>query len=469
NKPETAFYHGLLGVISLARRVTPGCIADDKLRYFESPFEHIPSPFRAPKAIEDSEVADAEGAIHMDFGNYTIGRLIADRGNYDDQHPTYQAVRRQIEARIVKLGYSASRFKNVDKDIAEETWRTTGRHRQPKIDRYGKKYSWIAYFEMYGLLSDQGQLAEEPVTERISDADIDPSFPLPPRTWRPILPKLFKRTTREPKEWISRGPTPDYDHLLNPTNVDRQRGPWALLEGFIEQSAPRDDRRIFTFLRGVFVNSKQTRRLLSAFNARKYPGNHAIPEPTGDYYTYGGEIPWSDRFGSNIRGPNGEVRRDEREAFEHHDGSQWKPGIPVEIPVCRFAWESYHSQLNQVSGIEVPAPALCQHFGLVNRRGEWDLYDAKGHLATAYRKFEDAPVTLSTQLIYIRCDLLADYLEKTRQTLVWLLWGERGVHHPAGREFREGLGDLFRRNLHIHHRGGFWTAKVRSTIERKPR
>ena len=32
---------------------------------------------------------------------------------------------------------------------------------------------------------------------------------------------------------------------------------------------------------------------------------------------------------------------------------------PVEVPVYRFTWEGYHSELNQVSSVYVPAPALC--------------------------------------------------------------------------------------------------------------
>jgi hypothetical protein len=408
-------------------------------------------------------VADAKGAIRMDFGNYTIGGLIPGRSNYDDRHPTYQEVRRQIEARIIELGYSSSRFKNIDSAIAEDAWRTT-RRRQSRIDRYGKKYSWIAYFEMDGLRDDQGALPKWHAAERTSDVDIDPSFPQAPRTWMPALPDLFVESPCEHQAWIANGPTPDYDHLLNPTQVDGQPGAWALLEGYIEQSATNDDRHVFTFLRGVFVDSDRVQALLSAFNAKAYPGNHAIPEPTEDYYTYAGEIPWSYRFGSGLLGPNGEARRDQRDAFEYHDGSQWQPGIPVEVTVCRFAWERYHSELNQVSGAIVPAPAICQHLGLVNRQGEWDLYNTASNLATIYREFKVEHDTFSSRLAYIRCDLVAGYLRETGQTLVWMLWGERDFHHRTGQELSDDLRDLFSQNLHIHRRSSSWSPKARTSV-----
>ena len=68
----------------------------------------------------------------------------------------YRRVRRQIEKRVVELGYSKSRFEHIDRRIAEESLAGASAETDPKTDRYGKKYSWIAYFEMYGLRREQG-------------------------------------------------------------------------------------------------------------------------------------------------------------------------------------------------------------------------------------------------------------------------------------------------------------------------
>lgn len=46
-----------------------------------------------------------------------------------------------------------------------------------KVDRYGKKYSWIAYFKLSGWLQDQGFLSRRQDEGRTWDVDIDPSFP----------------------------------------------------------------------------------------------------------------------------------------------------------------------------------------------------------------------------------------------------------------------------------------------------
>jgi len=440
-----------LGVISVASKVSPSCIPKDKLPYLRPPFDHLPSPFPPATEIKDSDVAPAKEAILMDFDNYIIGNLIPDRRNYDFENTTYRDVRRQIRRRVVELGYSPDRFAAADKMIGGGEWRAAARGAS-KTDRYGKKYSWIAYFEMYGLRLDQGTLSQWRIGERVAQADIDPSFPEPAKIWTPSLTDLFTTSPAEPRAWLAGGATPDYDHLLNPEAVDGQKGPWVLLNGFLEQTAKGDARRIFSFLRGLLVRQDRVAKILTVFNTIEYPGNNAIPEPQKDHYTYAGEIPWSPRFGSALRSPTGRARRDQREAFVLHDGKRWLPGIAVEVPAYEFSWESHHSTLNQVSGITVPAPALCERLRLSHRGGEWDLYDRTGRIATIYREFKADTDTFGSSLLYLRADLMAEYLARTGQTLVWFVWGEREFEHQTLLALRDQFRDIYARHEHIHRR-----------------
>jgi hypothetical protein len=193
-----------LGVITLAQKIEPDCIAEAKRGFLVRPYNHLPSPFRPANDITDSEVASADRAMRMDFANYTLGRLVPGRSNYDDKHEGYKNMRRQIEGRIVDLGYSPARFDNIDNMIDRAAWRSE-RAGKTKIDRYGKKYSWIAFFEMYGVRLDTGQLSEYD-GERPSDADIDLSFPESPKTLQPVLADLFSGSPTEPRKWLSTRP-----------------------------------------------------------------------------------------------------------------------------------------------------------------------------------------------------------------------------------------------------------------------
>jgi hypothetical protein len=442
-----------LGVITLAQKIDPNCILEDKQACLAPPY-HLPSPFPPADQISDEEVAGAKRAMHMDFENYTLGHLIRNRSNYDYNHETYKDIRRQVEYRIANLGYSPERFGATDKTIAESGWHAESRGKS-KTDRYGKKYSWIAFFEMYGIRLDAGELSEWHDRERSSDVDIDPSFPETPKTFQPALPDLFSGSPTDPRRWLSEGPRPDYQGLLQRDEIDGEPGPWLLLEGYVEQSAPTDNRRVFTFLRGILVKREHTAQLLAGFNAIEYPGNSAVPEPSKDYYTYAGEVPWSKHFAPGLRDSDGKAKRDEQAALVAHDGRRWLPGIPIEIPAYDFAWESYHSELNQVSGTSFLAPALCERFGLSNRRGEWDLYDQSGRLATAYREFKGDNDSFRSNLLYLRADLMASYLS-SELDLVWLVWGERNFHFKS---FDSEPHDAFSGNTHIHRHSGKWDQK----------
>jgi hypothetical protein len=444
-----------LGIISLAEKVQPGCIPTDKRQYLSPPFDHLLSPFSPPENITDDEITRAQDAMHMDFENYTLGGLIRNRRNYDFDNPDYKTVRRQIEHRIVELGYGPERFAATDKLLAQAGWRAESAGRS-KIDRYGKKYSWIAYFEMYGLRADRGLISEWHDRKRPSEADIDPSFPEPARKWLPSLPEIFTASAAEPRAWVRDGPAPDYRALLNPAEVDDERGPWVVLEGYIEQSSTSDRRHIFSFLRGILVKEEDVETVLKTFNAIEYPGNSAIPEPSKCYYTYAGEIPWSEHFAEHLRESNGSAKRDEQAAFAIHDGTRWLPGVSVELPAYNFAWESYHSPLNQAGGATLLAPALSESLRLSNRQAQWDLYDPSGRLATIYRRFKKDEDQFRSDLLYLRSDLMRDYLATTAQRLVWLVWGERNFTRMGDFRGQEEFYDLFRDHSHIHRFSAEW-------------
>jgi hypothetical protein len=439
-----------LGVIELAQLVDPQCLPVDSRSWREPPFNHLPIPFRSAEDISAAHTADAEHAIHMDFGNYTLGRLIPGRGNYDFKNREYIDVRKQIEARIVDLGYAAANFISIDREIGERSWRAESRE-ELAADRYGKKYSWIAYFEMYGLRSDRRQLGEDSERERTSDVDIDPSFPAEPRAWeRPPFVDPYPGAPLSACAWLAKGPKPEVRQFLEINESETgDEGPWVLLHGYLEQTAKRDGRRIFTFVNGLLISPARLTTLAAAFDHVEFPGNSAIPDPQSHYYLYAGEIPWSRHY-KNVSRLTAKAPRDLGRAFGYFDGRRWQPGIPVEVPFRRFSWESYHSALNQVSGIDVLAPALCDNLKLTARQCEWDLFDGVGRRATLYREFKAEGDTFGSNWLYIRADLLTRYLTRTRQRLLWLVWGERGFEARTAISMRDAEDDLFLGREYIH-------------------
>ena len=410
-----------LGITDLARRTDPNCIPKMQLRHLRRPLSAVCSPFPLPSEIDEAEVEESKSAIHMDFENYTLDRLVKGRGNYDFEHEGYRAVRKQVLWRIGNLGYTEKKFRAIDAEIVHAGERRSDLD-PSKIDRYGKKYSWIAYFELYGVRLDAG-LLDEWREERPSDADIDPSFPIEPTTWIPPLSGIFERSPSSPREWLTCMATPAYEGLLHRGGVDDAPGSWVLLNGWIQERAITDGRRLFTFLQARFVNQAVLGRLATTFLRRDYPGNHALGTPCDDYYTYAGEIPWSARYAAAFRTPDGDAERQLDTAFAEYSADQTTVGIPIEIPVCYWAWESYHSVTNQVGGIYFPAPALCESLGLVNHARDLNLYDSDGKRATVITSAESSDLGIDCHFLFVRSDLLDRYLRHTGQRLIWFVWG----------------------------------------------
>lgn len=448
-----------LGIIALARRIAPSCLTEKELTYLSPPFSHLPSSFEdPPKATEEQIKKVKEAAISMDFGNYTFGRLIPKRSNYDYDNPDYIATSRAIMDRMISLGYDPDRFQPIDRNLRSHS--RLGQENR-KVDRYGKKFGWIAYFEMWGWRSDNNLLPDWRSDQRSSDADIDPTFPVKEKSWIPTLPELFTGSPNKIADWILEGPTPDYSSLLQISDVDKVAGNWVLLDGFIVETAQTDHRQIFTFLRGVFVHKVNVEQLLKTFESMEYPGNDLIPRPPERHYIYAGEMTFEDPPG--LPG----LAHSEKESDEISykiSKDQWSArGVPIELPVQVYAWESYHSELNTSGGVSFPSVRLCQSLGLSYRPGQLELCDDIG-VASLYRKLDTEDISLRGQVAYLRADLLQRYLDETDQSLVWLMWGERDQHYRGRSSDGDELHHLYADHKHIHKRAAVWLNNTKVSV-----
>ncbi len=432
-----------IGVLQILLRMRPRALSrEDKELLVLAPGQ-APALFRTPSRIRKADVEDPELAIHMDFGNYTIGRLVEDRRNYDFKHREYAGVRRQIADRMQQLGYSSGLFKEMDSAIDRQ-----GGYRRDayKVDRYGKKYSWLAFFEMYGLRAAMGKIEDHPIRDpRSSNSDIDPSFPEPIPEWDPPRRSIFDSSPVEIHEWILKGETPDYESLLHMNEVDGHRGDWVLLDAAIHEGV-QDGRELRGWVASVFVPERSAQRMLADVEAGRDLSDNGIPDLGADYYTFHGEIPWSRAYGSNVRTKRGLPKRVSDRAFDYFD-RRWKPGIPVEGTCRRWAWEGHHSELNQVGSLVFPAPPIAVALDLRVVGGSSDMVDQRGNVATIYRK---APGTgFGSHFLYIRRDLVEEYTSRCRLRLVQALVCERNLSYRiTERHLPDSVRRLFQAHVH---------------------
>lgn len=396
--------------------------------------------------------------LHMDFANYTLGTLVPNRENYDFDHPEYGKVYRQINWRIHDLGYTQEQFENIDARLAEATFRQFSRESSGlKTDRYGKKYAWIAFFELYGLRKDLGLLegAFSSPPERPYDTDIDPSFPEPVTECYLIQENLLGDFELPLEAWLEDGGVPDLTPYLIVDALLGEDGPWVMLDGYVNQEDQTVERGRFTFIRGLCVAAQEAEAILGRL-AEQDLGGRWLPEIGEDHFTYAGEIPWSDTFGSSdehelafVIGHKrvvDDVPKPIEFVFDDEAGTLTLEGFgetvvaehvvdeyeryEVLLPVWEVGWSDDTSAANPGYSVQVPAKQIAEHLDLCNQPQTFDLYEKNGRRASVSLRYKDEAGNRQ-HFVFLRKDFLDRYLFETAGALVWAVWGEREKHYKS--------------------------------------
>ncbi|GHF13926.1 hypothetical protein GCM10017044_05020 [Kordiimonas sediminis] len=434
-----------LGIIALAHKIGPFQFTSAEIENMEPPFPTISNIFPDPEEIQQETCDYVKPAIHMDFGNYTIGRLIEGRANYDSNHQEYQDVLKQIEWRIADLGYDTDRFEPLER---REVFGRQGGEAS-KIDRYGKKYSWIAFFEMVGLRQAHGKLPEFRQNERTSDCDIDPTFILPPEQADIPLPVIYSEEMKI-ETWLAEYEYPDLTKYLSVNQADQK---WIIIDAHLKSDCETDDRSFWLDVKAFIVEDKYLETFIESFSPEIRLDE--FTSPAEFYYTYFGETPWresaSESWFAPCKEPTEEqhftkhqyITDEEAEPIlhsglmvngqvliedEYRKPGEWvtSGGVNCISMVSHYTWESYHSICNDVSGIPFLNTRIADQLNLGIRSRSPDLYDAKGCPAVKMRKIDLFSKYPSSKYLLLRKDI-ADKLIEEDKSIVLLVAGMKEI------------------------------------------
>ncbi|WP_124778846.1 MULTISPECIES: hypothetical protein [Micromonospora] len=396
------------GIFTFAATYYPGADtaaldANGRIAFGEGP---------AVNLLEDSDprFEDVGDAIHMDFENYTLGRLLPERSNYDFDDPEYQQILTNVRSGVAELGWSRDRFTAIDSEIAERSYRDADREGNP--ERYGKKYSWIAFYGQAGALDDRGEL--KPRSERLSDLGVDPSFPERPTPLPIALGDWATPTPTSDEDWIVLGEVTVPDELLYPAELNGHPGPWIAVGGHLSTRGQTPGRRVWGLLATALVAPEHVDAVREALQSRPYPGRDWIPEAPEDHYTFAGEIPWHPHFAH--------VHEDDRQDDPYLGAIRLEGRVlvPAEIVTHRFGWEGYHSPLNDAGHLLVPSRNLSTAMQLTAEPQTFNQCAPDGSVVALTFS---APSRFEGDLLYIREDILNSYA--AGRALIGFFWGER--------------------------------------------
>ncbi len=371
----------------------------------------MPAPV-SPIAKDDPRADEVGRTLNMDFENYTLGRLVEDRSNYDMSHQGHQAAVAHVLGAVWALGWRAATFDTLDRAIAGDAFRSEGRGHRPRAERYGKKYGWIGFFTYAGLLEAQGLL---PCGDRpFSDVDIDPSFPeQPPVDGEVAVPLAWLAPSIKSHErWVRESQTSVPRTLLVRQRIGEHDGPWVAVHGFVKAEDRVLGREAWAFISALVTSEQSAPRLVAALNAGTRPW--AARDVPSDHYTFASEIPWHPSFAAEVLAESGPEHA-YREYVRVGTGN-----LEVEVLAHDYAWESYHSEMNRAGSARVPSRCFSSRFDLRSAPQSFDQFLADGTRATVTLRGVDG---LDGDVLYVREDLLRQYVGE--RAVVWFAFGGR--------------------------------------------
>jgi len=268
---------------------------------FVKPFEWTTPSDDQRKLINSSSEMSWPEPIGMDFGIYTIPRLI-------DKNLNERGAIANVYKRIFEIGFQEINLNNIQDAqfknflVGLDTYRSEG-----KVDRLGKKYSWKGFFDYAGNLLLHGKLnvfedlesGTFKIYNRLSDVDID--ICLPSKSYikniRIYQNDLFEDLNKIPN-WNDKVRIDSLIPLLE-YNLDSK--PYIMLNGMVDQRTDDEYKiRSFLLLESCFV--KRSDEFYKLGRASHTLSNWKLDNhlPVDNVrHSYFGELYWADNMREN--------------------------------------------------------------------------------------------------------------------------------------------------------------------------
>ena len=385
---------------------------------FAFPYIIYHSPFRKVRDVDLNGCTQVADAIHMDFENYTLTRLVGDMP-YRTDSVKYKHVRSQIEQRMYDLGFRMKDFEWEDRLISEDRYRPEFARDKLQVERFGKKYSLIAYREMAAILRKRLY-----PYNRFDEVDIDPSFPSVPKEFPIQFNNDIFIKVKNVEDWLKHGKIPCYKSLLECQFPEYGSDKWVMMFGVANRTSSDDLMNCWTMIKGFVVQSSMMDFLM------KTPKKLNELAPVERDYIYVGESPWSLHVQYNEEKPCKRLLkpRPNREKFLVHRDEIWDYFGWYDCPYECFRSAAYKSYDISYGQGYLLSYYFMLRLGLRVDSKTWEMKDENGRVGAMY--FRDGDCLKSERsFLYIRKDLLLKYLRMEGGEFGWVVSGEKGIKY----------------------------------------
>jgi len=320
------------------------------------------------------------------------------------------------------------------------------------MERVGKKYQWMAFYEFLARLSDNYHW----INRGYSDIPDDDIYEGP---WqiskRDIDPTIWARQSGEYKTYHNKQCTwwqpysfpfpndndleiktnflwdeeilPDFSDLLQ-RRMPIDNSSWLVLHGFwsenrkyIDDDSESPNLDGWFRINSVFIRKGDYDSLAKGVEGKTLCDPHIVSAPSTQHEGFLGEYPWHTiyRHISGWREPE-ETFRDQV-AVKHF------------IPFAKYEWEDGGNDysLNSSLYFHMPAKELVQDMGLARPPGQWGSWEHEGEVVF----FDPSLEEYGPSYALIRTEMLEKWLEDNDMEIVWLIGGEKQMFSSGASEF----------------------------------
>lgn len=393
-----------------------------------------------------------------DFVHYTIPRLT--KGHEAAAEATVH-----IHKRLRDLGYEELAFNQSQNQTLKTFFQGSSIYGvEGKIDRLGKKYSWMAFFDYAGYLLNKGELnvwdkeeGEQRYT-RLSDVGVDPSIPTSTqRNDKLFLTDLFEHRSNE-KDWTDKPMYASAKGLVKYEDSDHE---FSLIYGVVEKrDADSYDTRSFLLIEAFLLESDVLKDNFEKLRGREFDWHDDLNAHSSIYNVYYGELYWADNTvlakpyhkdlptGNKIKRdiPSDEVfeRLTYDELIQLEQDENVSKEIDERFSMCveqayaDYQWEGKSDVFPGLS-ITIPSTNIGKYFNLKGDPQSLTILDkekARATLNFSYEKQIDNSIE-EQKLGYLRSDLLKEYLTEKGYSLLYQI-----KQHTYDRTAGDGTGQF---------------------------
>lgn len=371
------------------------------------------------------------------YNEYIVKYL---NGQIEDRRKKFdlEFIQRWIFNRVLELGWSIERFGYFDSNMDRYTYR--GREAD-KPERIGKKYQWIALYEILARLSDNykyigswdDEIGKYEGPWQLSYMrNIDPSITIKNTHrnyekncwWNPVEYNNWDAFDSD-KSWLKEvSDLPDVKKLID-IKHNSDKSEWLALENYCkwEEDTPVDKDRyevptkeVWYMVKSYIIRKRDLGIFYSWSKQQNFMGRW-MPEAGELIHVFLGEFYWSPVYFDGVGGDS--------EWIKECDHGNMELPCEVLLPNIDYLCEKgvYDCSLDEPISITLPSKSIVDMMGLKWDGKDYKFYNKEGKLIAFDPSIdEEGPSSL-----LINKEEFLKFLDDNDLSIVWTLLGEKNI------------------------------------------